>query len=107
MPYSETFSLIPADEDYSLYFAPGATQPAFQNNTGNFNIPGVTGDTNVFIKRSKGVCNSNTVAVHITVVDKSYFTIPNAFTPNGDGINDKLEVRGIGITSLEYFRIYN
>jgi len=107
VPYSETFSLIPADEDYSLYFAPGATQPAFQNNTGNFNIPGVTGDTTVFIKRSKGICYSNTVAVHITVVDKSYFTVPNAFTPNGDDINDKLEVRGIGITSLEYFRIYN
>ena len=97
----------PADGDYSLYFAPGATQPAFQNNNGNFIIPDVTGDTTVFIKRSKGVCNSNTVAVHITVVDKSYFTIPNAFTPNGDGINDKLEVRGVGITSLEYFRIYN
>ena len=97
----------PADGNYSLYFAPGGTQPAFQSNDGNFIIPSVPGDTTVYIKRSKGFCYSNTVAVHITVVDKSYFTIPTAFTPNGDGVNDKLNVRGIGITSLDYFRIYN
>ncbi len=97
----------PAPGNYTLSFTPGGTQPAFQNSDGNFIIPSVAKDTVVFIKRSRGFCFSNTVTVHISVVDKSYFTIPTAFTPNGDNINDKLSVKGIGIAALDYFRIYN
>ena len=33
--------------------------------------------------------------------------MPNAFTPDGDGINDKLMVQGTGIQIIKSFRIFN
>ena len=33
--------------------------------------------------------------------------VPNVFTPDGDGINDVLMVRGKGIRTIKYFRIFN
>jgi gliding motility-associated-like protein len=33
--------------------------------------------------------------------------VPNTFTPNNDGLNDKLFVRGIGLRQLEYFRVFD
>lgn len=51
-----------------------------------------------------------TATVTIEVVDAlcfdPYIFIPNAFTPNGDGENDLLYVRGVSITEM-LFRVYN
>ena len=33
--------------------------------------------------------------------------VPNVFTPNGDGINDKLFINLVAVQRLNYFRIYN
>lgn len=33
--------------------------------------------------------------------------VPSAFTPNGDGKNDVIRPVGVGIATLQYFRIYN
>jgi len=57
---------------------------------------------------NNGCTRSDTVV--ITVVDAlcedPYIFVPNAFTPNNDGENDKLFVRGIYIETL-LFRVYN
>lgn len=84
-----------------------ASIPLQQNSSGNFTVPGINNDTVFYIKQANGTCISPTVAVTVKVVDKSFFAIPNAFTPNGDGINDRLNVRVIGYINLIYFKVYN
>lgn len=78
-----------------------------QNNTGNFNLPSVTADTVYYVRHIDGTCSSAIVPVNIKVVDRSYFAIPNAFTPNGDGLNDRIAAKVIGYIELNYFKIYN
>lgn len=45
--------------------------------------------------------------VDVLVVPGAYFTVPNAFSPNGDGLNDIFRPRAVGYQSLKYFRVFN
>ncbi len=45
--------------------------------------------------------------VWVFVDDKPHVYLPNAFSPNGDGINDLLKIIYSGVFDLDDFRIYN
>jgi gliding motility-associated-like protein len=52
-------------------------------------------------------CFNETGIFKITVKPDTYIKLPTTFTPNGDGNNDVLYVRGWGIKELVTFEIYN
>ena len=52
-------------------------------------------------------CFSIFDTIHIEVKEAYSLNVPNAFTPNGDGNNDVIHVRGWGIRELLEFKIYN
>lgn len=49
---------------------------------------------------------ADTTCATISAIVKPAAAVPSAFTPNGDGKNDKVFVRGYGIAQMN-FRIYN
>lgn len=54
----------------------------------------------------KGCVGTDQVNIKVICENTQVF-IPNAFTPDGDGLNDILMVRGKGIAKVRSFRIYN
>ncbi len=52
-------------------------------------------------------CNAfDTVNVRVFQTEPDIF-IPTAFTPNGDNLNDKLTPIPVGVTAIDYFRVYD
>ena len=93
--------------NYFLYSDAAGTQLIQQNNTGTFNTNALVSDAVYYIKYVSGTCTSSLKPVKVSVVDKSFFVIASAFTPNNDGLNDKLRLKIIGLINVDYFRIFN
>jgi len=76
-------------------------------NCGN---PVATINTNILYKLEVetfyGCTASDTISFKVNC-DPSQVFVPNAFSPDNDGINDILMVRAKGIAQVKYFRIFN
>jgi len=58
------------------------------------------------VRNTLGCIGSDTI--HYTVIcDKGQMYVPNAFSPDGDGKNDVFMIRGKGIASIKFVRIFN
>lgn len=60
----------------------------------------------VKVTTRQGCFAYDTVNVRVFKTAPDIF-VPTAFTPNGDGLNDSFKPTPVGITSLDYFRVFN
>jgi gliding motility-associated-like protein len=60
----------------------------------------------VTVQSTAGCIATDTIDVIVYKIDPGFY-VPNAFTPNGDGINDVFKPILVGMKSLTYFRVYN
>ena len=71
-----------------------------------FDMPLQDTEYNIYYIDSAG-CFPNSVDIMVIVDDDFSVDLPMAFTPNGDGVNDLVYVRGWGIYELLEFKVYN
>ena len=73
--------------------------------------PVATINTNISYKLEAeniyGCKGSDTINYTVTCEEAVQLYVPNAFSPDGDGLNDVLMIRGKGLAAIKYFRIFN
>jgi gliding motility-associated-like protein len=78
----------------------------------NTNIPNPVARLNnnqqyvVRVTSDIGCSDTDTINVNVYKIDPGIY-VPNAFTPNNDGLNDQFRAIAIGMKSIKYFRIFN
>ncbi|MEP6616895.1 MAG: PKD domain-containing protein [Ginsengibacter sp.] len=60
----------------------------------------------VKVTTSAGCSATDSINVTVYKIDPGVY-VPNAFTPNNDGLNDQFHAIAIGMKSIKYFRIFN
>jgi gliding motility-associated-like protein len=65
-----------------------------------------TATYNVCLVATNATGCSDTTCTPIDATVEVGYSVPNAFTPNGDGVNDRIFVRGFGITKVS-LQIFN
>ena len=61
----------------------------------------------VTVTNPYGCSSFDSVIIKVVDCNPEMVYVPNTFTPNGDGVNDLLYVRGVGLRQLEFFRVFD
>lgn len=70
----------------------------------------ISSDTGTFEHILVGTTNNGCVGkdtINITVATGPYLSVPNAFSPNGDGLNDYFRILAAGFTKVNNFKIFD
>ncbi len=86
--------------------ATGLSSAETGNPVGNYNTASTGIEYKVLVYDAFNCVDSDYVKIKIFDTAPSVF-VPNAFSPNKDGVNDRLRPIPVGITRMDYFYIYN
>jgi gliding motility-associated-like protein len=94
----------PSSYLYNFYDANSLLTKTISN--GSF-VVRPTQDTSFSMRTQRGSCFSNFAQFSIKVIPDAEVNIVNAFSPNGDGVNDFLQLQVKGVFVLKHFEIFN
>jgi hypothetical protein len=85
----------------------GAADILFPSDTAT-EVENIGTGLNIFLWTvENGVCPTTSDTMLITINDCADFTIPDAFSPNGDGVNDLYVIEGLEAYRNNSFQVYN
>jgi gliding motility-associated-like protein len=80
----------------------GLNNPFAQNPLAN-----ISRDTRFLVQVTDIAGCKDTASVKLRVYQGIRYYVPNAFSPNGDGINEIFRPLAVGVISTDWFRVYN
>ncbi|HWB61940.1 MAG TPA: PKD domain-containing protein [Chitinophagales bacterium] len=105
-PYAEVqlYAASHQDLNYNWY---SADSMSCSNCRRPYVYPASTGYVYVEGTNQYGCTIKDSVLIKVQGCDPGSIFMPNTFTPNGDGLNDRFYIRSATLSSLSYFRIYD
>ena len=83
------------------------TSGVFRNNFPGVTVrPAQTTEYTIDVANSAG-CKARDKVTIFVICNNANIFIPNTFSPNGDGMNDQFFIRGNGLFTIKYLKIFN
>ena len=81
--------------------------PLASSRKGTFQTPAIAADRSFFIRYQNGDCVSPLSEIKIKVFDSTIIYVPNAFSPDNDGLNDQFRVIVQGKLKSYHISLFN